>query len=147
MKNFLTLIFSGLLTHTAFATTIAPVDVGMCTRDFNPWGHSSMCSCPHATRYDLRIGRCVQGAPVEANQLGVISKELAIGGETSGAVLNTDEGQKFELILSRQASAQLEDPQNLGQKYQISGEILEVEGLETATRPTIIVDALVPVAQ
>ncbi len=149
MKNFIALLFASatLYASSSFATTIAPVETLACTRDFNAWGHAGNCACPHATRYENRLGACVQGAPVAFSTEGELSTEVAIGGETTGLVIVDSSNDTYELIVNRQTQAQIDELIAQGVKYRVTGEILEVDGVESGARPTVLVDTIEAVTQ
>jgi hypothetical protein len=143
MKNFIALIFATLVSSSAFAAWIAPVQTATCTRDFNAWGHSGSCVCPSDTRYERALGQCVQGAPVEVAVDGVIATELSFSDESKSFVLASTSQENYELVLTRQLQAEIEELEAQGLNYRVSGEVLETsEANETSDRPKIIVSAL-----
>lgn len=115
---------------------------GICTRDINPWGHSSQCSCKEQEVYDDRSGLCLENNEGEMITVqGAISTGLvAIGGETTGFVIQPPEGVSYELILKEEDQKKL---QNLnGQWFEVAGEFILIQSIEIAERKAIIVDAL-----
>jgi len=48
MTKLIAFIFTAFAANTAFASWIAPVETGFCTRDYNEWGQASQCQCPRA---------------------------------------------------------------------------------------------------
>lgn len=136
------LMTSFLAAPAAFATWIAPVSTSICTRDFNAWGNASICECPHATRYENRIGQCVQGAPIEISVDGHIHPELNAEGEATAYILSKNEHETFKLVLPFRLRAKLDKPLFQAMKLRISGEVIEnYDGSEIA-QPTIIVEKI-----
>jgi hypothetical protein len=145
MKNFIALIFATLISSSAFASWVAPVETATCTRDFNAWGHSGSCECPHATRYERALGQCVQGAPIDVAVDGVIATEVSFNGEdeSKSFVLAGANQDNYELVLTHQLKAEIEELEAQGLNYRVSGEVLETyDANEVVARPKIIVSAL-----
>lgn len=115
---------------------------GVCTRDFNPWGQASRCTCAEGSVYDERAGLCLSGDKSDDMLLqGAVSSDVAaIGGETTGFLIETAEKETFELILT------IEDQDKLrkidGMWFEISGEPITIESVEMAERQAIIVDKI-----
>jgi hypothetical protein len=115
----------------------------ICTRDINPWGKPSHCSCPEEARYDRRIGRCLVGDADLVTVEGPISENmLAIGGETTGFVVSNENKGDFELVLSFEQKYLISEAESRGLTYKIDGELINVPGVEIEKRPTILVDKL-----
>ncbi len=123
------------------AWIVEPSHAMACTKDANPWGHSSRCACPEATQYNEKLGKCTRGEKYPILVQGTLRTGLVfIGGETTGFELQTEDG-KFELVLS------LADQEKLAQKgnglpFEVSGEFVLRYGVERPLRPTIIVDTI-----
>lgn len=121
---------------------IGHVPDGICTRDFNLWGHASSCNCDEGAVYDDRAGLCLEGEESEKIIVqGAISAGMAaIGGETTGFLIETSEAKSFELILK------LEDQQKLtklsGLWFEIEGEPIIIESVEMKHRQVLIVDVI-----
>ena len=115
---------------------------GICTSDFNPWGHSSQCSCSNERIYDQRSGLCLDKAEAQEIMIsGPISSGLAaIGGETTGFEITSKEGDTYELILK---VADQEKLSSLDQMwFEITGELITIEGVERPDRKAIIAETL-----
>ncbi len=115
---------------------------GVCTRDLNPWGHASQCSCKKQDIYDDRAGLCLEDGEVEKITVrGTISSGVvATGGKTPGFVIHIPEGAFYELILN---VAERNKLQNLtGQWFEVAGEIVLVKSVEVAERRILIVDSI-----
>lgn len=134
----------GLLgTSLAFSATVVPSQDMICTRDLNPWRQSSICSCPDNTRYDQRIGYCVEGPAYPATVRGEIETGvMAVGGETSGIVLESLSDARFDLVLSNDLLRQLEEGTERGQIFEVEGEYIELPGTEIPLRPSLIVSSI-----
>lgn len=117
----------------------------MCTRDYNPWGRASLCECPEQSTYENRSGYCIRGTLEPVMSEGLISTGMmAIGGETTGIILDTAEQGSYELILPLSLKQSLENMETESIGFQVVGDYLEVPGVETGMRPTIIVNQLIP---
>ncbi len=144
MRNILLASFSLiLLGSSAWAGPRSGVQPeGICTSDFNPWGHSSQCSCADERTYDQRSGLCLDQAEAqEITVSGPISSGLAaIGGETTGFEITTKEGDTYELILK---VADQEKLSSLDQMwFEVAGELITIEGVERKDRQAIIAETL-----
>ena len=138
------LMTSFLAVPAAFATWIVPVSATICTRDYNAWGKASICDCPHATRYENRIGQCVQGAPIDISVEGFVAPELNLDGDTVGYILSKSETKSFQLVLPIALRAKFDEGLLEGIKFRISGEVIEnFDGTEIV-QPTIIVEKIEP---
>lgn len=115
---------------------------GICTSDFNLWGHASQCSCDTGIIYDERSGLCLQGEDVEkiTVQGGITAGMIAIGGETTGFSIKTSEGDFFELILKTADQEKL--TQLNGMWFEIEGELINIESVEIKERRAIIADKI-----
>lgn len=113
----------------------------ICTRDINPWGHPSKCSCPEQNyRYNQRIGLCVHKDDQNEKQVSLVgvlrTHVMAIGGETSGTTLTTDSGT-FDLILSRKERKSVKALD--GKNVSVTGYVTTLTGVEIKERKAIIV--------
>lgn len=115
---------------------------GICTRDINPWGHASHCSCNDDASYDERSGLCLQGIEVKTItvQGPVSAGVMAIGGETTGFTITAEDGASYELIL--QGADQEKLTELSGMWIEIEGEQISRRGIEIRERPTIIVERI-----
>jgi len=148
MKNFIKLAFISFLSTSAYGAVVVPTGALMCTRDYNLWGEASRCACPSETDYDLRIGRCIQGSFDPVSTMGEISSQVsAIGGETTGVVIQASAEESYELVLPNYLKEQLNQGELKGIQYEVEGDYLIVPGVETGDRPTIIVNSLKPINQ
>lgn len=115
---------------------------GMCTRDLNLWGHASQCSCDTYTIYDERSGLCLQGNDIEQIRVqgAITAGMMAIGGETTGVLIKTSEGESYELILK------IADQEKLtklnGIWFEIVGELISIESVEIKGRKAIMADRI-----
>ena len=116
--------------------------VGICTSDFNLWGHSSQCSCDQGMIYDQRAGLCLEDTLVkEITIQGVVSAGMAaIGGETTGFEITTKEEESYELILKVVDQEKLSTLD--GMWFEVVGELINIESVERKERKAIIVDKL-----
>lgn len=115
----------------------------ICTRDINPWGKPSHCSCPDEARYDRRLGRCLIGDADIVSVEGPINEaSMAVGGETTGFVVSNANKGDFELVLSFEQKHNIAEVESKGLTYKINGELINVPGVEITKRPTILVDSL-----
>ncbi len=115
---------------------------GICTRDINPWGQASHCSCSGGNMYDERSGLCLQGDAAQKIMVqGTVSTGImAIGGESTGTVIKTSEGLSYELILK---STDQQKVSQSGTKWcKIEGELITMEGVEINDRKIIIADTV-----
>ena len=115
---------------------------GICTSDFNLWGHSSQCSCAKGSVYDQRAGLCLDAADAEEITVSgpVTTGMAAIGGETTGFEITTKEEITYELILK------VADQEKLGgldkMWFEVTGELIIIEGVEREDRKAIIAETL-----
>lgn len=115
--------------------------VGICTNDINVWGNSSSCTCNEGN-YDERSGLCLVGNGAESVRVQgkVTAGVMAIGGETTGYIISTPEGETYELILK------MDDRQKLdrlsGLWFEIEGELVVIQSPELAERKAIIVEKI-----
>ena len=116
--------------------------VGICTSDFNLWGHSSQCSCDEGKSYDQRAGLCLQGAEVEEIMVqGAVSAGLAaIGGETTGFEIKTKAEESYELILKVADQEKLSTLN--GMWFEVAGELILIKSVERKERQAIVVNRL-----
>lgn len=121
--------------------------IGVCSRDINPWGHASNCSCDDDNVYDERSGMCLKGNAVEKMivQGAVSAGMMAIGGETTGFLITTSDGEAYELILK------ITDQEKLnklsGMQFEIEGELITIEAIEFNERNALIADRLTVLEQ
>lgn len=144
MQKFAALIITSFLATPAFATWIAPVSASVCTRDFNAWGQASTCQCPHATRYENRLGACVQGAPVAIEVEGYVAPELNLDGDVVAYTLNKTETESFKVILPLALRPKFEEKEFQSLKFRISGEVIENYDGSVDAQPTIILEKIEP---
>lgn len=141
------LVFFTITAALSVASSIASPRLGqqpegICTRDFNLWGHASRCSCGDGSVYDERSGLCLSGdKTAERFVQGTVSSGMAaIGGETTGFLLETAEHETYELILT------IEDQEKLrelsGMWFEISGETIVIQSVEMGARQAIIVETI-----
>ena len=116
--------------------------VGICTSDFNLWGHSSQCSCDQSKVYDQRAGLCLEDTEAaEITVQGAVSAGLAaIGGETTGFEIKTQAEGSYELILKVVDQEKLSTLDNMW--FEVVGELITIESVERKERKAIIVDKL-----
>lgn len=116
--------------------------VGICTSDFNLWGHSSQCSCDQSKVYDQRAGLCLEDREAaEITVQGAVSAGLAaIGGETTGFEIKTQAEGSYELILKVVDQEKLSTLDNMW--FEVVGELITIESVERKERKAIIVDKL-----
>jgi len=124
------------------ATRTGQRSVGICTSDFNLWGHSSQCSCHQSKVYDQRAGLCLEDKEaVEITVQGAVSAGLAaIGGETTGFEIKTQAEGSYELILKVVDQEKLSTLD--GMWFEVVGELITIESVERKERKAIIVDNL-----
>lgn len=115
---------------------------GICTSDFNLWGHSSQCSCEEGASYDERAGLCLDGAEAEEITVqGPVSAGMAaIGGETTGFQITSQAGDSYELILKVADQEKLSTLD--GMWFEVTGELIIIEGVERKERKAIIGEQL-----
>lgn len=115
---------------------------GICTSDFNLWGHSSQCSCEEGTAYDQRAGLCLEGgAAAEVTVQGAVSAGMAaIGGETTGFEIKTKDEKSYELILKVADQEKLSTLD--GMWFEITGELVVIKGVERKERNALIAEQL-----
>lgn len=148
MKNLIRALLIGLMSTSAYSASIVPTEGLACTRDFNAWGNAGRCACPSESDYENRIGKCLIGQLESITTTGQISTELsAIGGETTGIVIQSADAGRYELVLPLRLKEQLEQAEVDGVQYTVQGDYLNIEGVESGDRPTIIVNDLTPLNQ
>ena len=126
MKKFFAVIaLSFLASSSAFASFIAKGASNICTRDLNPWGRASICSCPDESFYDQRIGSCIQDVLVPATVEGVVATELNRTGHIIGYTLTNNENQTYKIVLPVSLRETFESEEFQSQKVRISGEVME----------------------
>ena len=115
---------------------------GICTSDYNLWGHSSQCSCEEGASYDERAGLCLGGAAAEEITVqGPVSAGMAaIGGETTGFEITSQAGESYELILKVADQEKLSTLD--GVWFEVTGELIIIEGVEKKERQAIIGEQL-----
>ena len=115
---------------------------GICTSDFNLWGHSSQCSCADGKEYDQRAGLCLDASEAEKITVsGPISAGMAaIGGETTGFEITSKEGDTYELILKVADQEKLSSLDKMW--FEVTGELIIIEGVERKERQAIIAESL-----
>lgn len=115
---------------------------GICTSDFNLWGHSSQCSCEKGIVYDQRSGLCLEDEEIaEITVQGAVSTGMAaIGGETTGFEIKTKDEKSFELILKVADQEKLSTLD--GMWFEITGELIIIRGVERKERKAIIAEQL-----
>ena len=116
--------------------------VGICTSDFNLWGHSSQCSCDQGKVYDQRAGLCLDdGEAEEITVQGAVSAGMAaIGGETTGFEIKTQAEESYELILKVVDQEKLSTLD--GMWFEVVGELINIESVERKERKAIVVEKL-----
>ncbi len=144
MKNILLaslcILLSSAMVWAAPRTGVHPE--GICTSDFNLWGHSSQCSCADGRDYDQRAGLCLNTAEAEEITVsGQISAGMAaIGGETTGFEISSKEGDTYELILKVADQEKLSSLDKMW--FEVTGELIIIEGMERKDRQAIIAETL-----
>ena len=127
----------------ASAAAVIPTEGSICTRDYNPWGLASRCECPEPSAYEHRIGQCITGQLQPLRVEGFISTQMAaIGGETTGIVLESSEIGYYELVLPLHLRAELEQAELSGRSFTVTGDYINIRGIESGDRPTLIVNTL-----
>lgn len=144
MKNILLASFCFLLLSSSVwaSPRTGQRPEGICTSDFNLWGHSSQCSCPEGNTYVQRAGLCLNDAEAEKIIVSgpIAAGMAAIGGETTGFEITTTEDVTYELILKVADQEKLSTLDNMW--FEVSGELIIIEGVERQERKAIIVEAL-----
>jgi len=116
---------------------------GMCTRDINPWGHASQCSCEDDELYDARAGLCLKGTAENEKIMvqGLVSTGMvAIGGETTGIALKTSADISYELIVKVIDQEKLQKLN--GMWFEVEGDVINIISVERDPRRAIIVETL-----
>ncbi len=115
---------------------------GACTRDINPWGHAGRCSCDVGQKYDERAGLCLAGDEIETVVVSgaVTAGMMGIGGETTGFIIETKNGDVYELILKTADQDQLNKLS--GMWFEIEGELIAIESVERKERKAIIAERI-----
>lgn len=138
----LTMWFSASALAATPSPRLGQLPEGICTMDFNPWGNPSQCHCRESALYDERAGLCFTGeGGGEIVVQGPVSVGMAaVGGETTGFVIETESDQSYELVLS------LEDQEKLGNAtgmwFEIAGEPILIQSVEQGHRRAIIVNEI-----
>lgn len=145
MKTILSILYCCIFAFVSSAFASPRVGVkpsGICTRDINPWGHASQCSCNDGDLYDGRSGLCLTGVTPEKIMIqGAVSAGMmAIGGESTGFTIETSEGKLYELILKTVDQKKLSKQSEMW--FEINGELITVQGVEMKERRVIIVEQL-----
>ena len=144
MKNILLASLTILLFSSAVwaapRTGVRPE--GICTSDFNLWGHSSQCSCAVGKDYDQRAGLCLDASEAEEITVsGPISAGMAaIGGETTGFEISSKQGDTYELILKVADQEKLSSLDKMW--FEVTGDLIIIEGIERKERKAIIAETL-----
>lgn len=115
---------------------------GICTRDINLWGNAGQCTCDDGKIYDDRAGLCIEGEENEQILVqGPVSTQMAaIGGETTGIVITTPEGESYELIVPLADQEKMKKLDGLW--FEIAGELITIKSTELQERRAIIVDKI-----
>ena len=115
---------------------------GICTTDFNLWGHAGQCSCGEGQVYDERAGLCFEtaGREVITVQGPVSANMVAIGGETTGFEIKTPKEDSYELILKVHDQEKLKKLD--GMWFEVVGELIIIESVERKDRRAIIIDKI-----
>lgn len=127
---------------SAFSPRTAHLPQGICTRDINEWGHAGNCSCESNLQYDPRSGLCIDAQTTESITIqGVVTADaMAIGGETTGFVIESKEGRSYELIL--RISDQKKIRKLSGMWFEVEGGPLVIHSVELKKRNSIIVERI-----
>lgn len=145
MRNIPSLALVIVFFFISSASASSPIGqhpTGICTRDINPWGHASNCSCSDDGIYDARAGLCFKDSHGKKIMVqGPISAGMvAIGGETTGFVLTTPQGVSYELIVK------VDDQEKLyklsGMWFEVAGDLISILSVERGPRKAIIIDSL-----
>lgn len=141
MKVFTSVFSLGLFfSSSLFASWVVPTADLACTKDINPWGLPSLCFCPEASKYDQRIGYCVDGERYPILVQGVLNSEQAkLQGPDSGISLETNRGS-FDLVIPRHERERLKRAHGL--YFEAEGEFILLPDGQGPGRLTIIVDNL-----
>lgn len=143
MKNLIPTILCSIIAGSAGAATVVPVADLICSRDYNAWGKASVCRCPSELHYDKRVGSCLTGETETTTATGEIATHvMAIGGETTGVVLATSEDESYELILPNSLKNELAQAQLEGQKFTVTGDLVNLTAVESEERPSIVVTSI-----
>jgi hypothetical protein len=145
MKHIFTLTITILLfcfSSAAASPRIGHYPAGMCTRDFNLWGHASQCSCNEQELYDARAGLCFKDGDGEKIMVqgAMLTGMVAIGGETTGFVIKTPEEVSYELVLKVTDQEKLQKIS--GMWFEVTGDFINIMSVEMGARKAIIVDTL-----
>lgn len=145
MKTLVPALLCLMLLNAGCATSSPPLGTmaqGICTRDLNPWGHASQCSCEPGWQYDQRAGLCLdsgEALPIMV-QGKLMAGVMAIGGETTGFVITTSQGEPYDLFLK------MADQEKLlkldGLTLEVEGDELVIQSLERNERKAIIVEKI-----
>ncbi|NNK57619.1 MAG: hypothetical protein HKP44_09945 [Desulfofustis sp.] len=139
LASFCTLMFCSSVWASLRTGVLAE---GTCTSDFNPWAHSSQCSCTQGSTYDQRAGLCLDDADVEEiTILGPIKAGMAAnGGETAGFEITSKKGDIYDLIFEVADQEKLRTFDKM--RFEVSGELIIIEGVERKRRTAIIAETL-----
>ncbi|MGI9535780.1 MAG: hypothetical protein ACR2PB_01825 [Desulfocapsaceae bacterium] len=129
-----------VFSSVAAAPRVGQRSVGICTSDFNLWGHSGQCSCDQSKVYDPRAGLCLESGETEKITVqGAVSAGMAaIGGETTGFEIKTKAEDSYELILKVVDQEKMSTLD--GMWFEIEGELITIESVERKERKAIIVE-------
>jgi hypothetical protein len=141
MKNFTALVFTGIFAVPAFSATIAPASASICTRDFNPWGHASQCECPSETRYERRVGQCIQGQAVEISIEGSIVPARNDEGDVVAYKVTKSGAESFKIVLPLALRERFASETYQDVKFRLKGDLIEsFDGQDL--EPTLIVERI-----
>ncbi|MBF0442454.1 MAG: hypothetical protein HQK54_11160 [Oligoflexales bacterium] len=134
------LAFSLLTISSAgFSERMTAEGRGVCTRDYNAWGHPSVCNCKEGSVYSKESGYCLKGEREDVMLQGTLmTRVVAIGGETTGITITTSEGS-FDLIMTNEMRDRMMNADGL--YFEVEGEKIRIKGIER-TRNAIIVKRL-----
>ncbi|RZA25770.1 MAG: hypothetical protein EOP10_05860 [Proteobacteria bacterium] len=142
MQKLAALVITSFLAAPAFASSIAPESASICTRDFNSWGQSSHCECPDATRYEDRIGQCVQGLPVEIAVEGYIYPSRNEDGDVVAYRIMKNGTESYKIALPFALREKFSDEKLEGTKILFKGEVVQHLSGNEVVETTIIVNEI-----
>ena len=118
-------------------------DVTICTKDLNAWGKSSFCRCvDEEAVYDSRVGKCLLGEKHNVEFEGIIETgRVAIGGETTGTELLTNDNYRYDLLLSRSMTSTIRAGTVNG-RVTVNGYLVTLPGVERGDRDGVVVTSL-----
>lgn len=144
MNHLITVICLILLTATPILASqrTGHQPEGICTRDINPWGHASSCTCNTDQVYEQRAGLCLEGSVDKKIivQGSVTADAVAIGAETTGFIIKTPEHKSYELFLKMEDQEKIKKIR--GMWFEIEGELITIRSVELKQREAIIVKRL-----